>query len=68
MSLQRMDADTPETLAGLSGCCAGPLSSLGRLSTPTVPDRLARCWRWAPSSPPTRRANSYRKPFRSKGL
>jgi hypothetical protein len=68
MSLQRMDADTPETLAGVVRLLRRAAELVGRLSTPTVPDRLARCWRWAPSSPPTRGATSYRKPFRSKGL
>ena len=60
MSLQLTDANTPETLAGLSGYCVGPPSLRGQLSTPTAPGRLDRCWHGASTWPPTRRATSYR--------
>ena len=68
MSFQRMDADTAETLAGWSGCYAEQLSWCGRLSTPRVPGRLGRCWRWALTWPPTRHGTCYRMPLRSKDL
>jgi hypothetical protein len=35
MNLQRMDADTAETVAGVVGWCVAPLSSPGRQSTST---------------------------------
>ena len=60
MSLQLTDANTPERWPGLSGYCVGPPRLRGQLSTPTAPCRLDRCWRWASTWPPTRRATSYR--------
>jgi len=40
MNLQRMDADTAETVAGVVRWCVAPLSAPGRQSTSTVQGRL----------------------------
>jgi hypothetical protein len=68
MSLQRMDANAAEMLAGPSGCCAEQRSSCGRLPMPRVSSRLDKCWGWASTWPGTKRATSCRARFQSMGL
>jgi hypothetical protein len=53
----------PKRWRGSSGCCAGRLSSCGRLPTPRVSSRLDRCWGWASTWPGTKWAVSCRRDF-----
>jgi hypothetical protein len=65
MSLQRMDADTAETLAGVVRLLRRAAELVWAAADAEGSSRLDRCWAWASTWPGTKRATSCRTRFQS---
>ena len=68
MSLQRMDGDTAETVAGVVRLLRRAAELVWLAVDIDGAVRLDSCWRWVLIWPRTRRGTCFRTQFRSKGL